>query len=214
MTMAMDAAPKDAASTRGELLGKLQKIDVRAGLEAPPGFDFDALLAVFGRWRQEPDQEILDLADYLHVPTGPGCLLVSKRWHFGIDFESPAALRLFFSTRKGLEGTLEDRIAEAIRQTLSKGARLVAEPELAGKVQVRGGEIELTINDRLIAPNTPEVDALVRPALARVLDRLWGENSYELARDARPAARLGYTAHARSSVPDIGALLAKLGGGA
>ena len=61
----------------------LQRFDLKLHLDGPSDFDSDqaddALLAIFGEWRLEEGEEIIDLADYSHVPEGPGVLLISKR---------------------------------------------------------------------------------------------------------------------------------------
>ena len=64
----------------------LQKINVKFGIDAAADADWDALLNIFSRWRLEEGEEILDLADYSHVPEAPSIILVSKRWQLGVDF--------------------------------------------------------------------------------------------------------------------------------
>jgi hypothetical protein len=189
----------------------LQKVNVKVFLDAAQGLEADALLAVFGRWRLEEGEEIVDLADYAHVPEGPGILLVSHRWHFGVDWDGGRP-GLFYSSRKGLEGSLEERFAAVIRAGFEKGRRLLAEPELRGSAQPLAGELEVVINDRLLAPNTDQSDAALRPALEAALKRLYAGGSYELRRDADPSRRLGYRVSA--AVPagvTFEALISRLG---
>lgn len=180
------------------LPGELQKIDVKIALDAPADFDWDLLLAVFGRWRLEPDEEILDVADYLHMPNGPGCLLVSHRWHFGVDFEGGVP-GIFLSTRKGLKGELPDRFRGAIRLALEKARRLLSEPELASRVALRPSEIAVTVNDRMLIPDPVVGDEVVGPALAATLDRLFGPSTWTRKRDETPGARLGYKVRATTT---------------
>ena len=187
----------------------LQKIDVKIGLDVPAGFDFDTLLEIFGRWRLEEGEGIIDLADYLHVPDGPGCLLVSHRWHFGID-RTGGVPGLFLSNRDGLEGTLEERYASAIRTTLEKGRRLLDEPSLSG-LSARPGDLQVAINDRVRVPNTDESDAEHRAALENVLGKMYGADEYTLERDADPAARLSYTVRASASGLSLGGIIEKVG---
>jgi hypothetical protein len=189
----------------------LQKIDVKLPLDGHPGFDFDVLLGIFGRWRVEQGEEIIDLADYLHVPEGPGCLLVSQRWHFGVDF-SGGAPGLFFSNRKGLEGDMAARFSQVIRSLLEKGQRLLGERELLGRLRPRCSELEITVNDRVRAPNTDESDARLRPALAAVLDRVYGKGACEITRDSDPRLRLGWRVKARAlGTASLRELLERLG---
>ena len=176
----------------------LQKINVKIPLDAPNDFDYDVILAVFGRWRLEEGEEIIDLADYLHVPGGPGCILVSHRWHFGIDFgdDQPG---LFFSSRKGLKGKTAQRIARVVYDSLAKGKRLLSENAIPETISPRLGELEIAINDRVAAPNTDATDAVVRPGLTTVLDRLYGKGKYVVERDKNPRHRLGYVVKAEAT---------------
>ena len=155
----------------------------------------DLMLIVLGRWRLEEGEEILDLADYAHVPDGPGVILVSHRWHFGIDWAAGKP-GLWYSSRKGLTGTVAERISQAVRGLLEKGNRLLAEKEIPSSVRPLSGDLEITFNDRLRYPNTPESDAQARPALQEVLTRLYGKAGFQVAGETDPGRRLGYRVRA------------------
>lgn len=176
----------------------LQKVNVKIPLEAPGDFNYAVVLDIFGRWRLEEGEEIIDLADYLHVPDGPGCLLVSQRWHFGIDL-GDGRPGLFFSSRKGLQGAMDARFRQVIRSCLEKGKRLLAESEIPGSVRPRLDEIDIVVNDRVLAPNTQEVDDILTPAISAALDRLYGEGGYDLRREEDPALRAGYFVRAKTA---------------
>lgn len=174
----------------------LQKVNVKFFLEAREGLDSDSLLAVFGRWRLEAGEEIVDLADYGHVPEGPGVILISHRWHFGIDWGGGRP-GLFYASRRDLTGGPEARFKAVIRACLEQGKRLLAEPELRrGAVKPLLGELEVVLNDRLLAPNTDESEAAWRPGLEAVLDWLYTKGGYALERDPDPGRRLGWRAQA------------------
>jgi hypothetical protein len=191
------SSPLDAPERQG-----LQRLNLKLFLEAAAGFDMDEisdrLLVVFGRWRLEEGEEIIDLADYAHVPEGPGIILISHRWHFGIDWDGGKP-GLFFSSRKSLKGTLAERIAQALRGLLDKGERLLAEAEISPAVRPRCGELEIIVNDRLLFPNTAEADAQVRPAVGEVVKRLYGGAQVHVERESDPGRRLGY--RVRAAVP-------------
>jgi len=188
----------------------IQKINVKLLLDAPPGFDFDVLLEIFGRWRLEQGEEIMDLADYAHVDHGPNCLLVSHRWHFGIDLGGGEP-GFFLSVRKGLSGPPADRIQQAVKLLLEKSRRLCAEPGLPPTVKARCGEIEVTLNDRLAAPNTRETDALWRPAVDAVCSKLYGNGNARVEAEKDPSRRLGYRIKADEASLTLEELLRRVG---
>ena len=180
-----------------------QKLDLKLFVTPNDSLGMDAycdkMLSIFGRWRLEEGEEIIDLADYAHVPNGPGVLLVGHRWQFSFDWEGGAP-GLWFSTRKNLTGSLAERLTQAIRGLLEKSARLLAEPELQGVVEPRLGELQVVVNDRMRYPNTDEADAAFRPAVDEVVGRLYDGAEAAVEREADPERRLGY----RIQIPDLG----------
>jgi len=188
----------------------LQKIDLKLLLEGPAGLDPDFLLAIFGRWRLEEGQEIVDLADYAHVDHGPSCILISHRWHFGVTFAGGEP-GLLYSTRKGLAGTDEERLLAAARGLVALGRRLVAEPEFPRDIRPDPGRIDVVFNDRTIVRNDAAGDARFRPAVEALGIRLHGPGAYALRKEPEPKKRLGYRMDGRGGGLDIQEMHRRLG---
>ncbi len=169
----------------------LQRIDVKLLLDCPPDPDLDQFLVIFDRWRKADDHpaDWVDLADYAHMPGGPGILIAGKRDTFSVNL-NPPGLGLLTSVRSGLEGSLEDRFHEALRRAREFNAAVMAEPEFPAEFSVREGAWEIYVNDRLGFPNTDPTDRLVRPAVAAAL----GVAPGSLTRDPDSRNRLGYSA--------------------
>ncbi len=169
----------------------LEKINVKLFADVPHEFDYDVLLTIFGRWRLETGEEIMDLADYAHVDHGPNCLLVSHKWHFGIDL-GDGKPSFFISVRKGLTGTPADRISQALQLLLEKTARLLGEAECPKSLHARCGELEIVLNDRLIAPNVEGTASSWRPALDSVLLKLYGASGAVVEAEKDKTRRVGW----------------------
>ena len=169
----------------------LQRIDVKLLLDCPPDPDLDQFLVIFDRWRKADDHpaDWVDLADYAHMPGGPGILIAGKRDTFSVNLNPPGP-GLLTSVRSGLEGSLEDRFREALRRAREFNAAVMAEPEFPAEFSVREGAWEIYVNDRLGFPNTDPTDRLVRPAVAAAL----GVAPGSLTRDPDSRNRLGYSA--------------------
>lgn len=169
----------------------LQRIDVKLLLDCPPDPDLDQFLVIFDRWRKADDHpaDWVDLADYAHMPGGPGILIAGKRDTFSVNLNPPGP-GLLTSVRSGLEGSLEDRFREALRRAREFNAAVMAEPEFPAEFSVREGAWEIYVNDRLGFPNTDPTDRLVRPAVAAAL----GVAPESLTRDLDSRNRLGYSA--------------------
>ncbi len=173
---------------------EVQKVSVKVHLDAPGGFDPDPVIGIFARWRTDPAEEIVDLADYAHVAAGPAVVLVGKRYNLTLD-TAGGRPGVQYSSKKGLEGSLEERIARVIRLALEKARGLLADPEFPPATRLLPGSLEIVLNDRLLAPNDDATDAAIRPELAKVLDRLYGGGRYSITRDPDPRHRLSYTVH-------------------
>ena len=168
----------------------LQRIDVKLLLDAPPEPDLDPFLVIFHRWRQSNDHpaDWVDLADYAHMPSGPGILIAGKSDTFSVNLNPPGP-GLLTSVRRGLEGSLDDRFREAFRRARELNSTLLAEPEFPPEFRVREGAWEVFLNDRLGFPNSDESDTIVRPGLAAAL----GAAPESLKRHSDPHGRLGYS---------------------
>ena len=173
----------------------LQRIDVKLLLDTPPSPDIDCFLVIFDRWRKQEGHpaDWVDLADYAHLPSGPGILIAGKRETFSVNLNPPGP-GLLTSVRSCLDGALEDRFREALRRARALNAAVLAEPEFPPGFAVREGCWEVYVNDRLGYPNTDAADRLVRPAVATAL----GVPPESLVRDPDARNRLGYSARPAS----------------
>jgi len=184
--------------------------------DAPAGVSLDGFIEIFGRWRKEKhpsaalgtgEADWVDLADYAHLPRGPGIVLVGHRCSIAFDLADPGP-GILYTARRGLTGSHAERLGAAFAWCLEFAKRLTGEPEFPKDVRLRTGELELRFNDRLETPNTPETDAELRPAVEQVLSKLIGAGGYDLGR-ASDDAIYGFAVQAKKSEP-LDALLGRL----
>ena len=136
----------------------------------PPDFDLAHAIPVFHRWIQQNalPETLIDVADYQHVPAGPGVLLVSHDAYYGLD-QSKHRLGLLYTRRTALEGSTADRIRHAIDSALRACYMLEREPEFAGKLTFDRANFEVSVNDRLMAPNNESGYQQLEPELRSAL---------------------------------------------
>lgn len=142
------------------------------------------LVLFFHRLIQERSlaETCVDVADYSHVPGGPGVLLVCHEAHYSLTrpFRSggSGALALRCSTKRGAEGDTRARLRRVLHKTLRAAALVESHPALGGpekgRVKLDTTRATFSIEDRLIAPNEPATFDAVAPALADVIGRVWG----------------------------------------
>jgi hypothetical protein len=173
--------------------------------------DLEELIPVFHRWIQQKRTTLMliDVADYTHVPSGPGILLVAHEGNFMVD-DLGGRRGLTFYRKQPLAGSLSERLLAVAREAAGAALMLAAEPEFAGRLTFSGGELSVYFNDRLTVPNTEEGFAALKPELTKLFDRALGTGA-KLTRPEDPRERLTVTARAGGNA-DLAALASKLAG--
>ena len=174
------------------------------------GVDILKLIPIYHRWIQEDALEdlLIDVADYSHVPGGPGVMLIAHEGNYALDEMGRERGVLYYSKQR-LSGDLAERLARVARQALTAAELMSRDAELEGALKVPGDRLQFFANDRLAAPNTDAAYAKLEPALKALLDRLYAGTRYTLTREADPKERLSVRVQAESEVA-LNTLLARL----
>ena len=164
---------------------ELQHINVKILLENTGQFDLSALVPVFHDWirKQNREELLLDVADYTHVHHGPGVVLIGHEGDYSVD-NTGGRLGVRYNRKAALEGSNLDRLAQATRAALNACLLLEREPRLEGpreKLRFNGHEIEVSVNDRLIAPNDERSREAAGSELRGFFAGLFGEAEYTLS---------------------------------
>jgi len=141
---------------------QLQHVNVKLLLQDSQDVSLEPLIPVFHSWieNQNGDELLIDVADYAHVPAGPGVVLIGHEGNYSVD-NTNERLGVRYNRKAELNGGNQNVLAQAARAALMACRRLESEPRLNGKFRFNGQDIEIFINDRMIAPN----DAATRDAI-------------------------------------------------
>jgi hypothetical protein len=193
--------------------------------------ELERAIAVFHRWIQDRalDELMVDVADYTHVPGGPGVVLVCHDAIYSLD-GGGGELGLLYSRRRethpalGVIASLDDRLASVFRRALQACERLERERDLAG-LRFPADRFQLAVNDRRVtAGHSGELAA----ALERLAGRLFpgeqpvievhsgdGQRLAATLRRERAAGTLAGEGGGAGEVPaqGVGELLARLDAG-
>jgi hypothetical protein len=155
------------------------RIGAKLYAENPDALDLPALIPLFHGWIQDRrlDGVPIDVADYAHVPDGPGVMLIGHEADRALDLGEGRPGALYQRKRQG-EGSLEDRLAAAIEAADALADGIEDDPA-AGGVRFGRDEILIRVSDRLNAPNDDLTLDALRPAIEAALARV---------RPGRPAA--------------------------
>src|SRR5207249_7021802 len=126
---------------------------------------------------------VIDVANYAHVPEGPGVVLIGHGSDYFMD-QGGGRLGLLHN-RKRAGAPPAERLNDLARRTLHVAALLEKDPALSAKLRFAPNELLFRINDRLAAPNTDATLAAVRPELEELGNRLFA-GRFELARAGGP----------------------------
>ena len=156
---------------------ELQHVNVKLFVNDLEKVDLEAAVPVFHRWIQGQifDELLLDVADYSHVPDGPGVVLIGHEADYALD-NTDGRLGVRYNRKAPLAGNNRDRLVQATRAALDAFRRLDQDFNLYFNER----EIEIVINDRLLAPNTDETRKTVEPELKEFLSQLLAGGAYTL----------------------------------
>ena len=171
----------------------LQHINVKIFVEGDLPVDLARFIDVFHEWirNQALSELLIDVADYGHVPAGPGVLLVGHEADYSMD-NTNDRFGLRYNRKAPLEGTNEDRFRQALRCAL-KACQLLEERFAGEGLKFSRREFELFVNDRALAPNTPETYAACRPELESFLQTVLGHDDFQMEHHSDPRSRFGIT---------------------
>jgi hypothetical protein len=146
----------------------VQHINLKIFIENPGAIDLGDAVGVFHRWIKDEvcPEMLIDVADYLHVPAGPGILLIGHEANYSLD-DRESKPGLLYNRKAALEGTFQSRLAQAHEAALAACDRLEQDPAFGGKLKFNRNALEVFVNDRLLAPNSEETWQALGPELKK-----------------------------------------------
>jgi hypothetical protein len=175
---------------------ELQHVNVKllVGKSAPSDVkdaDLEPLIPIFNDWIKERafGDLLLDVADYRHVPAGPGVILIGNEGDYSVD-NSGNRLGIRYNRKAPLDGGNQDRLRQATRAALAASQRLEAEPRLHGKLRFGGRDLQIFFNDRLLVPNLPATKQAAEPELDVFFRKLFRGGEYSVSNHAADPRKL------------------------
>lgn len=168
----------------------LQHLTVKLPVDGDLAVDPGRFIEIFHAWvREQPMPELLiDVADYRHVPDGPGILLVGLQADRAVD-HMEGRWGVLYRRKDVLPGTDADRVRQALAAVLATADRL--ERDLEGQIRFSRTAFDLIVNDRLLAPNTDEGRRTTTSILQAALESVLGQAPIITPHDPDPRRRFG-----------------------
>lgn len=159
---------------------EFQHVNIKIYVEGDLKVDPVSFIEVFHGWIQDQvlDELLIDVADYRHVPAGPGVMLVGHEADFSMD-HTDDRYGLLYNRKAPLGGNNDGRFGQALRSA-AKACELLETRFKAEGLKFSRQEFELFINDRALAPNTTETYQACKPELEVFLKRVFGHDEFKL----------------------------------
>jgi hypothetical protein len=169
----------------------IDHVNVKVFAREPSSIDLADTIPIFHRWIRDEvlDELVIDVADYRHVPAGPGVLLIGDEANYSLDCAF-YRLGLLYNRKRPSDGIFADKLLKAFGCALLACRRLEDEAEFRGKLKFDAGQCEVILNDRLLAPNSERTWAALRPQFETFFDNLLGSGRYAIKRVGEQRERL------------------------
>jgi hypothetical protein len=161
---------------------ELQHVNVKLAVKNPERVNLPSLVPVFHTWIQGQvlEGQLLDVADYGHVVAGPGVILIAHEGDYSVD-ATDRRIGVRYNRKTPLGGTNQDRLAQSTYAALTACQLLADDPTIDGQIEFNGQNVEIFINDRLLAPNYEETRAALEPEFRTFAAKLFGGQPYYMS---------------------------------
>ncbi len=191
----------------------LHKLGIKFFNKSGADVPLEDFIPVFHHWIQNGslDDLLIDVADYSHVPAGPGTMLIAHEGNYAVDETGNQRGFLYYSKHEVTGDGLADRLATVCRKNLAACRLLEEGEETKDRMTLDYGRIEIFSNDRLNGPNNDDTWAAFEPALKEFFGRLYPDIGYDVERDnSDPRELFRVTVSLQSDVSKAEELLARL----
>jgi hypothetical protein len=188
---------------------ELQRFCIKFFAQSPVTVDEAKFIDIFHDWirRGALPETLIDVADYRHVPRGPGVMLISHQANLSMD-RGDDRLGLMYQRKAAQPGSFATRILATMEVALTACELLEQEPRLRG-LKFNGGEFLFTVNDRRLAPDSGAITRLCE-GLKSAARRLYGVDRVDIETTAhKPHERVRMLVRA-AGIADIDRLLENL----
>jgi hypothetical protein len=147
-------------------------------------------IPVFHQWIQDSvvPELLIDVADYKHVPDGPGVMLIGHEADYSLD-QTGGRLGLLYNRKIPGDGDPQTALRQAFDSAVNAAKLLETAAPFVGKLHFDEGDVEVILNDRLLAPNTDATWEALSPEILRFFTAVYGEGRVTLERRGEPRER-------------------------
>jgi len=173
---------------------ELQKFGIKLYLTTNSSFDTKDFIPVFHNWIQDKiieDHLLIDVADYSHIPDGPGIMLIAHEGHFSLDQENRQP-GIMYMRKTEIAGSFKERF-NMVLSTVVKAANHLSDNDVGKQVDFKPNLFRFITNDRLYAENTADNQDLYKQKIQKSLDDKYPGHQFEFGDVSDENERLAFT---------------------
>lgn len=155
----------------------VNRLTIKLYIEDAEAYEITNIVPVFHRWIREDAVPglLIDVADYKHVPDGPGIILIGHEVDYALD--EGYGRRGFFIRRKRTQvGALAENLQETLAWAVQAGQLLQQDSGLT----LLTNELEISFPDRLNVPNDDETFTAVQTEITPILQTAFNTDAIEI----------------------------------
>ena len=179
----------------------LQKFGVKLFFNTNGSFDSKDFIPVFHNWIQDKivdDHLLIDVADYSHIPDGPGVMLISHEGNFSLDQENQQP-GIMYMRKTEIAGSFTERF-NMVLLTVIKAANRLNDNNISKQVDFTLNSFRFIANDRLYAENTADNQDLYKQKIQKVLYGRYPNSQFEFGDVSDENERLAFTVNFSSDI--------------
>ena len=150
---------------------ELQKFGIKLFIKDINNYSSKNFIPVFHNWIQDKvidDHLLIDVADYSHMPDGPGIMLVAHEGHFSLDQENYQP-SIMYMRKTTLDGTFTDRFNYVLSIVIDAANRL-NNNSINQNICFVKNSFRFISNDRLYAKNNIVNQNLYKEEMQKALN--------------------------------------------
>ena len=166
-----------------------KRIKIKFLVKEPDAVNLSQFTPIFHKWIRERSVPglLIDVADYAHVPNGPGIMLIGHEGDYNIDMANgqPGLVydrKLAWEEEGTANDTLQRRLQSVFSHALQACHAIETDSTLGGALTFEIGEAEITFLDRLNISNQVEQFDAVRGDIEAAIATLYGQAPINIER--------------------------------
>ena len=172
----------------------LQKFGIKLYLNTNVSYKITDFIPIFHNWIQEKlvsDHLLIDVADYSHIPDGPGVMLIAHEGHFSLDQENHKP-GIMYMRKTDIDGSFKERFKKVFSSVV-QAANLLCENNINKEINFTTNLFRFIANDRRLADNTKENQSLYQDEVQKILEDQYSGSKWAYEDISNKNERLAFT---------------------